>query len=222
MTVAPIDNSADRDLNAVVTWRFDNASNLIGIIEMFKKFFTSAVDVPWTNFYKDLAIADGEDVKPYALAMWGKLLGIERPELTYEDAPEKRTMSAKLYRKILIGRFRLANSNASLSSYVDYVKFVFGTSVSIVWSRRMDLKVEWNKTGDLTEEEDEQKRAVEQFPDIVFAYPAGVKNSTRSGGPVLGFDGQQVDSPSAFTYGEFSIDNFSSTTFSWDRKAYLV
>lgn len=222
MTVAPIDNSADRDLNAVVTWRFDNASNLIGIIEMFKKFFTSAVDVPWTNFYKDLAIADGENAKPYALAMWGKLLGIERPELTYEDAPEKRTMSAKLYRKILIGRFRLANSNASLSSYVDYIRSVFGTSVSILWSRRIYIRVEWNKTGVLTEEEDEQKRAIEQFPDIVLAYPAGMKNADRTAGPVLGFDGQQVDTAKVFDYGEFTIDNFSSTTFSWDRKEYPV
>lgn len=222
MTVAPIDNSADRDLNAVVTWRFDNASNLIGIIEMFKKFFTSAVDVPWTNFYKDLAIADDENAKPYALAMWGKLLGIERPELTYEDAPEKRTMSAKLYRKILIGRFRLANSNASLSSYIDYLRFVFGTSVSMLWSRRIYIRVEWNKTGVLTEEEDEQKRAIEQFPDIVLAYPAGMKNADRTAGPVLGFDGQQVDTAKVFDYGEFTIDNFSSTTFSWDRKEYPV
>lgn len=220
MTTIPIDNSVNGDLNAVITWRFDHASNLIGIIEMFKRFFSDAVSTPWTEFYKDLAIANSDDVKPYALAMWGKLLGIERPEIVYDEEPTTRVMSAGLYRKILIGRFRLANSNASVKSYIDYVKYVFGSCVSVEWTDHMDISFTWDKGGDLTEEEIEQKKAIEQFPNVVFAYPAGVKNDDWTAGPVLGFDGQQVDSPDPKGKGEFSIDNFSSTTFAWNRKAY--
>ena len=42
MNKAIVDNSADVDLKKTITWQFDNATRLVGVIEMFKDFFNQS------------------------------------------------------------------------------------------------------------------------------------------------------------------------------------
>ena len=218
MNRAIVDNSADVDLKKTITWQFDNATRLVGIIEIFKDFFNQSTKNFWNALTVGINIVNTEEVNPYYLAIWGKILGVKRPVLTYESAPLQRTLSSELYRKVLIGRFRLVNSNPSLDSYLTFVKFVFGNNVKVIYGNDMSIGFEFTKTGTLTTEEDEQKRLVEHDPDIIFAYPAGVKSSARTEESVLGF-AEQAEYEVDIEAGDFTIGNFSGSSFSWKRKA---
>ena len=218
MNKAIVDNSADVDLKKTITWQFDNATRLVGVIEMFKDFFNQSTKNLWNAITGGINIVDVEEANPYYLAIWGKILGVKRPVLSYDSAPLQRTLSSELYRKVLIGRFRLVNADASLDSYLTFVKFVFGNNVRVIYGSDMSIGFEFTKTGTLTPEEDEQKRLVEQKPDVVFAYPAGVKSTARTEESVLGF-AEQAEYEVNVEAGDFTIGNFSGSSFSWKRKA---
>ena len=40
MNGQPLDNSISSELDKVITWQYDNATNLIAIVDMRKEFFT--------------------------------------------------------------------------------------------------------------------------------------------------------------------------------------
>lgn len=249
-----IDNSFAGDLKRVITWQYDQAGNLIGALGILGGFFAASTEGFWDGFRKmmDIAdIADGEAVSEFGLAVWGKLLGAPRPVVSYkaegETAEAQHPMSAELYRRLLVGRFRLANDNASFAAYLRFCGFVFEGKVKPVDGYDMSIAFEWAGDDAPTEDADlEMKAALTQVPDVVFGFPAGVRSSEEDDGFVFGFaeqvrpvtTGQKVVENQTTatkeyayvkngyayvrTHRDFKIGNFNPDTpapFAWDRFA---
>lgn len=250
-----IDNTFDKDLKRVITWQYDHAANLIEMLGVFGRFFDASTREFWDGFREALDIANaegGDTVSEFGLAVWGKLLGIPRPVVSYkaegETAAAQHPISADFYRRLLVGRFRLANENASMDSYIRFCNYVFGSGkVTAVDGYDMSLKFVW--TGDAapsTNADMEMKAAVEDIPDVIFRYPTGVRSSDELDGFVFGFaeqvrpattDQKVVESQTVATkeytytkngytytrkHTDFRIGNFNPDTpapFAWDRFA---
>ena len=224
MKVASIDNSASADIDRVITWQFDKATNLIGVLSLFKDFFKQSTQDAWDLAGKRLDITKIDNADDFTLSIWGKLLGIPRPLIrSDEDDPSTaEPMSSALYRKILIARFRLANTNASVQAYRDFVSYIFGNTVAFIDGEDESISFVFQKTTNLTDDEKEMRNAIQQVPDAIFAYPAGVKSSDQDNGPVFGFaeqvrpkitsaDGQTVDVGYQQTVGTSVIVRISGT-----------
>lgn len=200
-----MDNSAEKDLNRAITWQFDGATRLVGIISMLKSFFSQSVETLYDGIIPAMDLSDKDAVNDFSLAVWGKLLGVPRPMILADESdPETAApMSSELYRRVLLARFRLMNSNASPQAYRDFVTTVFGDLVAFMDGEDMSISFSFQKVVNLTDEEKEMRNALLQVPDSIFAYPAGVKSSEQDDGPVFGFaeqvrpsiggDGQTVD-----------------------------
>lgn len=203
MTNPIIDNSADSELNKVILWQYDSAEHLIGIIEMFKSFFSESTGGLWDLMTSITNISKAENTDDFGLSLWGRLVGVARPLVNGES------MSTELYRRIIVGRMRLSISNASVKSYIDFANYVFGGKVSVVDNSDMSISFYWN--GDAESElEQEMKWVLENIPDSVFAYPTGIKSSTPSRGPIFGFDGQQPIEDS-----DMLIDTLNNCVLNW-------
>lgn len=186
MTKYSIDNSNRGDIERTILWQYDNATNLIGIIGIFRDFFSQQVTNFWNSFEKSVNLADENEVDDFGLAIWGKILNVSRAIPTDGDPIE---MSSDLYRRILAAKFTLATQNASLKSFSDYVYAIFNGKVRVVDTGTMSLTVEINQNAaSLTEEE----QALAENPQIWMMYPAGVRSSGHSSSPMFGFDGQQA------------------------------
>lgn len=133
----PIDNDIGNELDSLVTWQYDNAPHLCGIIDMFKEFFSKAVTEPANNVLK-LANLPELDLD-WALAIWGNLLGLPRPQLLYGGS--YHLMSRDKYRNLLLARMRLLGGSASTKEYVDYVSAVFGGNAKFVDNFDMTVSV---------------------------------------------------------------------------------
>lgn len=209
MNVETIDNSIENDLRKVISWQFDNATHLVGIVQMLIDFYDQSTKELWNKISSGIGIAD-PNVDDFDLSRWGKLLGISRPVITYEEEPVQRTMSKELYRLIILGRVRLLHSNASIDSYLSYVKLVFGNDVRIDYRMDMSIGFTYTKQGDLTDSDLEKKLAIEQFPELILAYPSGVKDNIIPLGPILGFDGQEpIDDKDPI------IETLDNVSFTW-------
>lgn len=206
MNTSTVDNSIFADLSRVITWQYDNASNLISLIMMMKKFYDSSTNVFWTNWR--LNVIDIDNADDYGLAIWGKLLSCPRPEIKAVPSAgiEQQTLPKELYRKLLKGRFRLLNGNASMNDYCDYVDTVFGGKVTVASGGSMDMT--FTATQQLSEIE---KAFINQYPDIAFIYPAGVKDNVDADGLFFGFakDGD------SFTPCRSDVGGLNEATFKW-------
>lgn len=185
-----LDNTIDGDCRRVITWQFDNAEKLRGTILMFRDFFTASVKNIADRVKSIVDIAQSETADDFALSVWGKLLGFDRPTVLVNGILVPLLSSA--YRKILVARFRLLNSNASTSAYGIFLDEVFGGAVAISQNSGMALKFEYTGTvpSEGNTEEYHLYRLFCDNPDAIFVYPAGVKDDTKGDGPIFGFDGQ--------------------------------
>ena len=64
MNKAIVDNSANVDLKKTITWQFDNATRLVGVIEMFKDFFNQSTKNLWDAIAGGINIVDVEEANP--------------------------------------------------------------------------------------------------------------------------------------------------------------
>ena len=187
MTNYAIDNSDRGDIDRTILWQYDNATHLIGVINIFKEFFEQAARDFWNSFAKKVNLADENEIDDYGLAIWGKILNVSRIIPTSNGLIE---LSSGLYRKILAAKFKLATENASLDAYSGYIYAIFGEKVKLVDNGTMSLTVEVNENEDeLTDEE----QALVDNPQIWMIYPAGVESSEHSDSPMFGLDGQQPE-----------------------------
>lgn len=189
MTNLTIDNTADSDLKRTITWQFDKADNLIGVINILKDFFNDSVKNLWDELG---AISDiSETADDYALAVWGKILGVNRPMIEVDGT--QRTLSAEAYRRILVARFRLVNSCASIESYIDFVNYIFDGAVKVLQDGGMAMSFEYDSESipqDIDSVEYDLYAMFNQYPDLVFIYPSGVKSNVQSQSPIVAFDEQ--------------------------------
>lgn len=185
-----IDNTIDSDLKRVVTWQYDNASNLVSVIGMFRDFFQQSTSDLWNGILSGIDITTEDEDSDFDLAKWGKLLGVERPMLTING--EQVTMNSEAYRKILVARFRLLNSSATTEDYIDFIKYIFGNDVAISYNDNMALSFSY--TGDVPQGTNSVPyhlyAAFNQCPEILFLYPAGVRSNVQSNDPIVAFEEQ--------------------------------
>lgn len=165
-----IDNSFNSELDRLVTWQYDNAPHLTGIIDLIDDFFQKAVTVPMGKIL-DLANLSELD-EDWALNIWGRLLGLPRPQLEYDG--ETSEMSRDNYRNLLLARMRLLSGNGSTDDYVKYVGEVFDNNASFTDNQDMSATVTW-ETGTPTTDSDKELKALhEQYLDKVMLLPTGV------------------------------------------------
>ena len=195
MTKYDIDNSDRGDIDRTILWQYDNATHLIGVINIFKDFFEQAVKNFWDGFAKKVNLSDENEVDDYGLAVWGKILNVSRTIATDGDPI---TLSSDLYRKILAARFKLATENASLESYSNYVDAIFDGKVRLVDEGTMSLYVAVNDGAEtLTEEE----QVLVDNPQVWMIYPAGVKSADHSTSLILGLSDDNDDPQDIFCGG---------------------
>ena len=74
----------------------------------------------------------------------------------------------------------------------------------------MSIGLTYTKQGDLTDSDLEKKLAIEQFPELILAYPSGVKDNIMPLGSILGFDGQEpIDDEDPI------IETLDNSSFNW-------
>lgn len=122
MNVDRIDNSIDDEMRRVITWQYDNATNLIGLILIVKNLYESAIKIPWDLFRQ--SIFNIEDANNFALSIWGINLGLKRP--TYVSGGETIPISDDYFRRILLGRMMLTASSYSMKDIATFVNIVYG------------------------------------------------------------------------------------------------
>jgi len=183
MKVAVIDNSTDSELTKVILWQYDNATNLIQIIEGLRLAYEHSTQDFWDSWADD--VVDIDTANDYGLAVWGNLLGVKRPSLTVSGTAT--ILSTALYRKIIKARFKLLGSNASIEAYCTYLGSIFNNRMRVTDNKNMSMTF----TGvSLTAEE---SALVAQHPETVFLFPAGVREPSAETYGVFAFNGQQLN-----------------------------
>ena len=179
MNTVAIDNSDGGEILAAILWQYEHASNVVGVIETFK----AAYDASTKDFFDallgryDLA---SESIDDFGLAVWGAILNLPRPFVNGS------MLSSGVYRRILLGKLRLLDSNATMENYVAYCNLVFGEgAVSVVDEGKMELTFVANATLD------EELMALLDMQQKIIPYPAGVKSNVHSNSPMFCFEGQQ-------------------------------
>lgn len=225
MKVATIDNSIFADLCRTITWQFDNATNLIGIIMAYYKndveqpgiikgFYDQSTNQFWSDVLRgtiDISTADD-----FGLAIWGKLLNCPRVTIKKNLAVgivDDTILPKELYRKLLIGRFRMLNKNASVEAYCDYIDEVYDGEVKVIDNHDMSITFEATDNLDAL-----TKEFVTNFPEVAFVYPSGVKDNVDAAGLVFGFDGQNTNRASS----DPEIGNLDRSNFIWKSPSFSI
>lgn len=185
MKTATIDNSDNGYIERVILWQYDNAEHLKDLILNLKGFYDKSTKGHFDEMIGRMDLAD-EDIDDYGLAVWGKILNTNRPNLTY--ANKTVPLSKEIYRKVLIGKIRLFEGSATLEEFISYIDSIFGDGIICVDGLDMSLRFNRNLDTTLSPELD---ALIAQAPEVVFVYPAGVRSSEHSTSKMFVFDGQQ-------------------------------
>lgn len=205
-----IDNSDNGDIERAITWQYDNAEHLIGMIELFKKFYDESTKDYFDSLMSKFDLSKKIEGTPkegidYGLSVWGKLLNVKRPFVTVGG--EKKTISSDFYRRILLAKLRLLSKDATVPNYIAYVNDMFEDgNVTVVDGKDMSLKFA-AKTGNTLS--DEEKAAITQIPDVIFTFPAGVRSSDHSDSLMLGLSADGTSAQDTFCGG------FDESSFCW-------
>lgn len=179
MNTAAIDNSDGGEILASILWQYEHASNIVGVIETFK----AAYDASTKDFFDALLQRynlASEGIDDFGLAVWGVILNLPRPFVNGS------MLSSEVYRRILLGKLRLLDSDATMENYAAYCNLVFGDgAVSVVDEGQMELTFVANTTLD------EELVALLDMQKKIIPYPAGVKSNEHSSSPMFCFEGQQ-------------------------------
>lgn len=173
MNTATIDNSIDAVLDKIVIWQYDDSTSICALIDQFKQWFHDTTGSVWDSISKEFNLDNPEDVSDYTLSLMGKILGIPRQNVVVDG--ETRTMSRELYRRIIVAKFRLLNSNGSFGAYTKFLDEVFGGNVNIENNQDMSVSVEWIGDEPSTDDEKELKYAFDNYRKYIFTYPTGVE-----------------------------------------------
>jgi len=187
MTVYPTDNSDNGDILRTVLWQYDNAEKLAGIILAWKEMFDGTTKA----FFDELVESSDPLTAGDQLATWGKTLGIMRPTLDIDGV--KTSLSTELYRRLIIGRVRLLNSNASFDAYVSYLKYVFNGRATVYDNQNstfpnMGLTFTFfdGNPGSDADEVAEMSALISQYPELAFIFPSGVEDTHHSESAMFG------------------------------------
>lgn len=206
MTNGVIDNTDAGSIKRTILWQYEHAPHIREMLLSFHDFFKASTTDLYDRLPIELNLSD-ENIGDYGLSVWGDILGVRRPILTYrlQGASEETSqpMSRELYRKILLGRLRLSERDASVPSYIEFVTFVFNGNVSVVDG--IDMSISFIENGELN---DEEYAAISQCPDVVFMLPSGVRDNEHSNSKMFVLDGQEDET-------EFSTGGLDQSGFNW-------
>lgn len=172
------------DLSKVKLWQYDNAQNLLKLIDKLQEFANENIDQFWSNWKEDVFVLD--TANSFGLSLWGMLLGVERP--SYVDGGQTILFNDEQYRTLLKGRVMLMNSNGSVKDINAYLNFLFPEKpVFVVDYQNMTIKLVFYYQPTV------QEMAVIQS-DGFLPVPAGVKVGYVIVPPdeVFGFYGQDL------------------------------
>lgn len=197
-----MDNSVTQELDKTILWQYDNAENLIAIIDMMKEFHVESTQKLWDSWPSD--VVDIDTASDFGLAIWGNLLGVPRFILDNGDGTTT-VISTDLYRSILKARAILLNGNASIPDYCDYVHAIFGDAVSVEDGLDMSLMFYDNGL------DGEKRLLFEQYLEDVMLYPTGVHDNDLSDSNVFALDGQQTN----LTSSDPHAGGLDESSFAW-------
>ena len=203
-----INNSVDADLDAIVTWQYDNSAKICQLIDQFKSWFEDVCGGIWTQKANDFNINNQENVDDYVLSILGKIIGAPRLDVVVNN--EVRTMSSELYRRIVVARYRLLSSKLFRSSNPDgseseyhgdativkareFMQTVFGNNVSVSDTHDMGISFSWTGGEPSSDDGKELKYVFDNAIDDIFAFPAGVHDNNDVGGRMFWLAGSTSD-----------------------------
>ena len=181
MKTVTIDNSIN--VLAAILWQYDKAPNLIALLGAMNDFATLSTKNFW-DYYAS-SVFNIKNADSFGLSVWGSIIGIARPSVTINGviAP----ISDGFYRRILLGKFFLYNSNYSMADLNMYLKIVFGNRVTV--TDGLDMSINYVASGTLT---DEESALLATNSGLIYEYPAGVKsNSPATLAGILGLNDSQ-------------------------------
>ena len=76
MNTANIDNSIGADITRTITWQFDKATHLVGIINALRDFYDQSTKDLWDGVIGSVENID--KANDYGLSVWGKILNVRR------------------------------------------------------------------------------------------------------------------------------------------------
>lgn len=190
-------SAISEELDRVILWQYDN-SNLVGFVQLLADFLGQSTKQFWEDWQSDVVNVD--TANDFGLAVWGKVLGIERPVIS------TGTISTELFRKIVKARFELMNSSAAIPDYIKYVDAIFGEGTVTV-SDGNDMSISF---GEYTGQDEELS---ELNINGLIPYPAGVRDNAEASGRFLAFVETNGAVPSASTYPR--AGGFDESTFNW-------
>ena len=196
-------SAISEELDRVVLWQYDN-SNLVGFVQLLADFLGQSTKQFWEDWQSD--VVNVNTANDFGLAVWGKVLGIERPVIS------TGTISTELFRKIIKARFELMNSSAAIPDYIKYVDAIFGEGmVTVTDGNDMSISFGEYAGGD----EELAKLSVESL----ILYPAGVRDNAEASGRFLAFVETDGTAPNASAYPR--AGGFDESTFNWKEGANI-
>lgn len=183
MTNYTIDNSDNGDFSRSITWQFDNAPNICGIIlDLFKNAYDGTTKNFWNSFIQNFLNIDTANAA--GLSAWGKRLGVKRPG----------GIGDSLYRRMIKAKFILLRSNASIQDFQLYVDSIFGVKNSVSVHDNLDMSITYDFPETFVDDDDvsSQEFAILAFSnyDVVAIFPSGVRDGSKPG-VVFGLAGQE-------------------------------
>lgn len=172
MNIGAIDNSANGDFRRVITWQYDKAPRLIGLVLLVQAIYKATVEDPWNNFLS--STMDMDNLSAFGASLWGVNLGIVHPE--YNDGTSMVKISDDYFGRILSGRMVLLPSSYSMYDITKFLKKVYGERVKVRdWNDDQSIStmtLHFSATeSDLSAEE---LYLLQNNPDVALCHPAGI------------------------------------------------
>ena len=195
------DNSSSAELDKCITWQYDKATSLVAFIGMLGDFFAQSTESLWDSWKAKVNDIDTAD--DFGLSVWGKILNCRRPIINIGG--NDVNLGTEKYRAVLKARAQLLASHGTVPDYKAYIETAFDGHFIVQDGNDMGIK--FVATVDAT---DEEVALADQFPDIAFLFPCGVRSSSVTDPASIGFKGQQTNDPDDTPVECFGLANFHS------------
>lgn len=195
------DNSSSAELDKCITWQYDKATNLVAFIGMLGDFFAQSTESLWDSWKAKVSDIDTAD--DFGLSVWGRILNCRRPIINIGG--NDVNLGTEKYRAVLKARAQLLASHGTVPDYKAYIETAFDGH--FVVQDGNDMGITFVATDDAT---DEEVALADQFPDIAFLFPCGVRSSSVTDPASIGFKGQQTNDPNDTPVECFGLANFYS------------
>lgn len=117
-----VDNSL-KNLGKAVLWQYDRAVRLLSIMKHMQVLFFCSIEQFWAKWMERVLSIDS--CSEFGCIVWSALLGVPRPSVEGSDGTLHQ-IAPSVYRRLLKGKYYLANATPSAESIQGYLEIVFG------------------------------------------------------------------------------------------------